>query len=484
MARFSVKVINLDNKAVGSGYTVSIIKQNVSVFEAQTDENSEVFFDENLVKGRRVQFGFWGKEYPKESVPVTKEILWDIERASGTLRVPKLCEIELKETENKNGEKAEYIQAKYVVKPGDTWEAIAKNLNITSDEIILLQSHNQLPLDNKQLPPIGVELLYFKGLDRIPEKNSNDKIYTRSCRTERPEVIISDQNECSCGKRFYKKIICVSYKGINFGPKYSGNMKLENYNRWDFLLSNKKITEDEKKILIAMSPNEGNLDSVQSYDSEILTAGAMQKTISSDGTGELPMQLYKFKQNYPELFRQYFSHCGWDVKQIKDAKGKTVSIAYYNGNTGTSLKNEIRKNCNKKNQGKIIENKATAIIIEGIMLPEYQDLQIEDFIERLHLALKIKPLGYQYSIASYARSNLLKATVLDHHVNRPGYVSKDFGKALDYFYSVNPKASKNPADWGNSHNRYEKYIVDYYGIHRRGTDMKQRYSNLKTRIMK
>ncbi|MGT2490990.1 hypothetical protein ACU4GD_11770 [Cupriavidus basilensis] len=42
-----------------------------------------------------------------------------------------------------------------------------------------------------------------------------------------------------------------------------------------------EITAGERRILVAMSPNEGNLDAVQSYDSEVLTAGAMQKTIKS-----------------------------------------------------------------------------------------------------------------------------------------------------------------------------------------------------------
>ena len=42
---------------------------------------------------------------------------------------------------------------------------------------------------------------------------------------------------------------------------------------------------------MGVAPNEGNFDAVQSYDSEIITAGAMQKTVNSSGTGELPEQI-------------------------------------------------------------------------------------------------------------------------------------------------------------------------------------------------
>lgn len=90
--------------------------------------------------------------------------------------------------------------------------------------------------------------------------------------------------------------------------------------------------------------------------------------------------------------------------------------------------------------------------------------------------LYIIPKGYSCQIASYVKSNLGKPTVLDHHVNRPNNVSKYFGIALDSFFS------KNPNTCGVLHNKYEKEIIDYYGVNRDGTDMPTRYMDLKKKL--
>lgn len=67
-----------------------------------------------------------------------------------------------------------------------------------------------------------------------------------------------------------------------------------------------------------MSANEGNLDSVHSYDSEIVSAGTMQKTVNSQGTGEFPAQGWQFKTDHPEEYEKYFQNNGWTVeKQAK-----------------------------------------------------------------------------------------------------------------------------------------------------------------------
>ncbi|MCD9583371.1 hypothetical protein [Tenacibaculum maritimum] len=93
-----------------------------------------------------------------------------------------------------------------------------------------------------------------------------------------------------------------------------------------------------------------------------------------------------------------------------------------------------------------------------------------------------------------------KATVLDHHINRPAYVKSDFGKALDNFFIKKDKeveefnkkekdktkhknkVSRNPNDWENNHSTYEKSILDDYGVNRRGTDMKGRYHKMKNKF--
>ena len=285
---------------------------------------------------------------------------------------------------------------------------------------------------------------------------------------------------CQCGQKLINAIKCTRYKTkvrTQYGPVYKGNQPLSSYAHWNRLISEGKVSQDESRILIAMSANEGNLDAVQSYDSEILTAGASQKTINSLGAGELPTQMNKFKEQFPQLFDKYFKCCGWDVR-LKSGD----YVAYYNDVTGAELKNIIRNGYTADTYGKFVPNKAVAIFAEAIDTDEYKELQVLDFIDRLRLALNIIPKGYSYQIASYVKSNLGKATVLDHHVNRPNNVSKYFGIALDSFFSKNPNVSKNPNTWGALHNKYEKEIIDYYGVNRDGTDMPTRYMELKKKL--
>ncbi|WP_407268117.1 hypothetical protein [Tenacibaculum maritimum] len=99
-----------------------------------------------------------------------------------------------------------------------------------------------------------------------------------------------------------------------------------------------------------------------------------------------------------------------------------------------------------------------------------------------------------------------KATVLDHHINRPAYVKSDFGKALDNFFikkdkeveefnkkgkdkkKHKSKVSRNPNDWGDNHSIYEKSILDDYGKNRRMSKSNgksvapSRYKHLKAEL--
>ena len=120
-----------------------------------------------------------------------------------------------------------------------------------------------------------------------------------------------------------------------------------------------------------------------------------------------------------------------------------------------------------------------------------------DFIKRLkEVVLPLTPTGYSYKLSDYLKSKLGKATVLDHHINRPGFVKDDFGAALGRFFAKKDadtakqnktkkegekleKLSRNPADWGDMHGKYEQEILDDYGNERRGTDMDKRYDKMK-----
>ena len=301
--------------------------------------------------------------------------------------------------------------------------------------------------------------------------------------------------EACCGKEYYNKFQCTRYHAA-YGPVYWGSTKLENYKFWNDLVKNKKVTLEEKEILIGMSENEGKLDSVHSYDSEIFTAGAMQKTVNKKGKGELPIQIKEFKKSHPKKYKELFEDCGWTVENntmyYKDLSAGKI--------TGKVLKTKIREGFNKSKCKNKMKCKPLEPIVKAMNDKDFQTKQVEDFIDRLkNKVLPIKPVGYSYKLKDYLLSKLGKATVLDHHINRPEFVAVDFGKALGNFFTEKDKEineynkgknkedkkkkiSKNPANWGTNHDEYEKNILDDYGKNRRGSDMVKRYNKMKNKF--
>jgi hypothetical protein len=283
-------------------------------------------------------------------------------------------------------------------------------------------------------------------------------------------------------KNYFKyrdDIRCDGYRGGGpYGPSYDGKLSLKSYNKWDNFL-NKKFTDTEKDIIIGVSENEGkgNFDHVQAYDSEIVTVGAMQKTINPDGYGEFPKQMAKFKAEYPEKFRTLFEIYGWTVNN--------EMRVYYDGKTGNELKAIIRNGynghgCSESSFNEVVLRFPIESLINAASDQDFQTIQVNDFIDRLKIVMEIKPNDHDYKLGDYLKSKLGKATALDHHINRPGNVENDFfNYALNDFYTNNSNVSKNPNEWGINHGKYEQKIIDYYGKNRSGTDMECRYKKLK-----
>ncbi|MGF6092795.1 hypothetical protein [Pseudomonas sp. 18173] len=287
------------------------------------------------------------------------------------------------------------------------------------------------------------------------------------------------KDECPCGCCFGAKFLSTRY-GQQYGPVYWGKTKLADFKDWDNLVRNGAVTIAERTILVAMSENEGNLDALQSYDSEILTAGAMQKTINLQGAGELSQQVYEFKQEHPDLYQSLFMDCGWEVKT---QNGK--NYLYYDGVTGSELKALLRDGFDQAayQSKEKLTSKPLAAFAHAIIAHEYVVKQVLDFARRLRMSMSISPAGYQSrTISNYICSNFGKALVLDHHVNRPGYVSSDFGTALTVFFNKNPAVSENPANWGSDHAKNESALLEIYGSSRRMTDAYLRYQNLRSKL--
>ncbi len=282
------------------------------------------------------------------------------------------------------------------------------------------------------------------------------------------------------------------------GPVYWGHIKLSAVKAWDEIdkVYNTVVSDDEKKIIIAMAKNEGSCDTIQAYDSAILTVGAMQKIVGKDGRGEFSTQVFEFKEKYPQKYKILFENCGWTVEKEDDgirmyyesSEGKT---------TGTKLRALVREGFDANSLNQNLPNEPLAHLIKVGKDEDFIRKQVYDFILRIRKYCDKKPNGYSYQIKEYFNSPLGKAIVLDHSVNAPGNVTRDVGVAITTFFNEKDteiiefnktvtnvadkksKISRNPNDWGSNHVQYENRILELYGPVRDMNDAKDRYDKIK-----
>jgi len=293
-------------------------------------------------------------------------------------------------------------------------------------------------------------------------------------------------DSCSCGCCLENDFKVTRRNGpvVHYGPIYSGKLSLERSPAMRRFLDSGRMTESEHRILAAMSQNEGNVDGVQAYDSEILTAGACQKTVSPTGAGEFPVQVAEFKDDNEAAYQRLFARCGWTVETDGGTKMYYQDAEITGGVkiTGNELRAKLREGCSQATFGQHIRQKPLAVIAHAIVDDEFQDKQVKDFVDRLRLVCTLVPVGYTHSIAEYFLTDLGRATALDQHVNRPSNVVKDIGKALDVFFHAHSSVQRDPSTWSGSHAAYESEMISYYGEHRRMTDCHSRFAHLRSRL--
>ena len=315
-----------------------------------------------------------------------------------------------------------------------------------------------------------------------PVMHGKDNLVTSVCE---PCIAKEIEKVMDCDTPFYVKY------SASGGPKYKDchDHTLDSYSGWDDLIESKVKTPSEKKVLVAMSANEGDMDAVQSSDSEIVTVGAMQKTVNSQGQSELPIQLREFRDDpaTAAVFERELGAKGYSIGPDVVGKKKDGSPKYGSADTlyFTDPKNPLAKPMTGAALDQFIQTHADrrADLLGPFRslgrTPEFQRKQVLDFNDRLVNATSKTPTGYKHEIGDYVTSEKGAALVLDQDVNRPGFVSGDFGSALDRFYAEHPKASKDPALWTAEQRAiYEPAILEKYSAIRRGTDMAGRAAKL------
>lgn len=126
----------------------------------------------------------------------------------------------------------------------------------------------------------------------------------------------------------------------------------------------------------------------------------------------------------------------------------------------------------------------SACIGDGLRYSQslYVEIQIIDFIDRLRTALGKSQQIIRFTAGQLFKPALGKAVVLDHDINRPGFVKDDIGKALDTFFIQNLTVSKDISFWGSAYGTNERKVLDIYGPGRRMTNASMRYNHLKAEL--
>jgi hypothetical protein len=237
---------------------------------------------------------------------------------------------------------------------------------------------------------------------------------------------------------------------------------LDEWDGLDGMVKSGCITSEERSIVEAMAANEGAFESVQSYDKAALTAGSMQKTMGSDGKGELTTQLSEFQAKNPAKFKTLFADNGWTINKDK----LTYTDAAGTAHTGSDFSTWVRS-ADKATAAKALTPFRTAGRDE-----DFRKKQVCDFIDRLHDSADKTVTIDKKKVAAgdILTSTQGKAMLLDTSVNC-GPNSQSFQKAVDSFYAANPKANKDPSTWSAAERETnEAKILENFSTTRPVTD--------------
>lgn len=302
-----------------------------------------------------------------------------------------------------------------------------------------------------------------------------------------------------CGPDVQLQVVFESKSAEIRKPQFHGHNEYypEHYVGWQGLVLNGTATYHDRIVIAGMSRAEATMDGVQSWDDRVVTTGCIQKTVKTDGGGELPEQLWLFKRDEPTRWNCLMGSAqdgGWDVTNPKsgvyhvsytDIDPDTHARTTY----GQSSFGETYDKSLKALQDKIhdIHTKNKAVAVKGIRSnyildrfvrlgqdEAYQERQILDALHRLHAeALAWHPYGvdrtdpknphasddpqyrYPHTVGEYFRTHVGRAFVLSESVNRPAHVPYYVGLALDEFFQLDwdklglPKLlpTTDPASW-------------------------------------
>lgn len=185
------------------------------------------------------------------------------------------------------------------------------------------------------------------------------------------------------------------------------------------LLATLKLSSSEINTLLATSQNEGNLDSINTWDNSYLSWGMFQWTMGAlSDAGELPALLKLIKEKQPASFKFFFGDFNID---IAPATGDVTGFITLNNVVQNT---DIRKTAFRNN------NWALRFALAG-KEPAICAVQVLHAINRFNRFYFVKVPDFGgLSINDMLSSEYAASLLLDQHVNRPGHVKSTVAKAL------------------------------------------------------
>ena len=152
-----------------------------SEYPWQADENGRIVFPPSLVeqegKELRIKVVFWNEQYPKTEHSEIPEFTWIKGKRLVRLRAYNIYEIKPRTIPNENNESATYKRPYHVVKKGDTWESIEKEVGISQYALFWVNGLDEAtPLGTL----VGKKIYFPKGMRDGKNKLKPTKIQNNS----------------------------------------------------------------------------------------------------------------------------------------------------------------------------------------------------------------------------------------------------------------------------------------------------------------
>lgn len=205
----------------------------------------------------------------------------------------------------------------------------------------------------------------------------------------------------------------------------SGLFRLGSFNTERFIANNAvllaglKLSNSEINTLLATSQNEGNLDSINTWDNSFLSWGMFQWTLGArTDQGELPALLKVIKEKQPGAFKTFFGDFGIDIAPVTGTK------------TGFLMLNNVIQNTVARKQA-FRNNTWTLRFALAGNDPAICAAQVLHAINRFDgfYFTAEKDFG-GLSINNMLSSEYAASLLIDQHVNRPGHVKAVVAAAL------------------------------------------------------